>query len=90
MKNLTLKEIISNMNEALEGSDIQYLHGGKDEEGGMALSQLHRIIDISQQLSDSLKPETQLPAWIQSHITTAYENLTQVSSYLEPKMHGKK
>ena len=82
MRHLTLKEILANMKEA---ADTKYLHDDEDKEGGMAMGQLHRIMDISQQLSELLDPETQLPAWVQSHITTAYENLIQVQSYMEPK-----
>lgn len=86
MRNLTLKEIIANMNEA---SDTNLLHGGTDEEGGMALGQLSRIMQISQELSEIFESNTQLPAWVQSHITTAYENLVQVQSYIVPKANSR-
>lgn len=69
-----------------------FLHGYEDgepfdAEGDMAKFQLHRIKEISYMLCDMLEPEDQLPSWVQAHITTAYENLNQVLSYMEPKMH---
>jgi len=69
-----------------------FLHGyedghAQDAEGSMAKSQLHRVKEISCMLCDMLEEDDQLPAWVQAHITTAYENLNQVLSYMEPKMH---
>jgi len=69
-----------------------FLHGhedghANDAEGLMAKSQLHRVKEISIMLCDMLDNDDQLPAWVQAHVTTAYENLNQVLSYMEPKMH---
>lgn len=69
-----------------------FLHGYEsgephDAEGMMAKSQLHRVKEISYMLCDMMDEDDQLPAWVQAHITTAYENLNQVLSYMEPKMH---
>jgi len=69
-----------------------FLHGYEDgepfdAEGDMAKFQLHRIKEISYMLCDMLEADDQLPSWVQAHITTAYENLNQVLSYMEPKFH---
>lgn len=69
-----------------------FLHGDEDghaydAEGSMAKYQLHRVKEISYMLCDMLEEDDQLPAWVQAHVTTAYENLNQVFSYMEPKMH---
>jgi len=69
-----------------------FLHGHEDghahdAEGSMAKSQLHRVKEMSYMLCDMLDEDDQLPAWVQSHIAIAYENLNQVVSYMEPKFH---
>jgi len=64
-----------------------FLHGDEDEEGAMAKGQLHRIKEISYMICDMVEEDDQLPAWVQSHIAIAYENLNQVLSYMEPKYH---
>lgn len=69
-----------------------FLHGyedghAHDAEGSMAKSQLHRVKTMSDMLCDIIEEDDQLPSWVQSHIAIAYENLNQVVSYMEPKMH---
>lgn len=58
---------------------------GGDNEGGMAMSQLHRLNDITSMLLDMLSSGDQLPAWVQSKITRAYTDLNDVFGYLEPR-----
>lgn len=76
-----------------EDHDSNYfLHGYEenedfDAEGEMAKSQLHRVKEIVDILDQVIEDNDQLPAWVQSHIAIAYENLNQVMSYIEPKIH---
>ena len=71
-------------------SKTRFLHDGKnpDPEGAMARSRLHRIAEMVEDLHGMLTDEDQLPAWVQDHITSAHENLSQVYSYMEPRDHG--
>jgi hypothetical protein len=59
---------------------------GHDHEGDMAVSQLHRLNDITSMLLDMLGHDDQLPAWVQSKLTRAYTDLNDVFGYFEPKV----
>lgn len=61
-------------------------HGNEDHEGKMAMSQLHRLNDITSMLLDMLTQGDELPAWVQSKITRAYTDLNDVFGYLEPQV----
>jgi hypothetical protein len=58
---------------------------GEDHEGKMAMSQLHRLNDITSMLLDMLSSEDELPGWVQSKLTRAYTDLNDVFGYLEPQ-----
>lgn len=51
-------------------------------EGEMVMSQLKGIIAHAEQLHGILKPDTDLPEWVQSKITLAYDYLQTAADYM--------
>jgi LysM repeat protein len=52
-------------------------------EGDMAVSQLKSIISNSTDLLDMMKPETDLPEWVQSKITLAQDYIQTAADYMK-------
>jgi hypothetical protein len=71
-----LKAGDSTVNEASEYDD-------NDEEIIMAKGQLLKIADMAKDLADSMDDQDELEAWIQVKITTAYDQMDDVHSYVE-------
>ena len=59
-------------------------------EGEMAMSQLKGIIQHAKQLHDMLKPDTDLPEWVQSKITLAYDYMQTATDYMSTEMNESK
>ena len=57
--------------------------GEYDYEGDMAMSQLRSIMHNAQQINDMLKPDTNMPEWVQSKITLAADYISTCADYLE-------
>lgn len=57
--------------------------GEYDYEGDMAQSQLRSIMHNSQQIHDMLKPNTNMPEWVQSKITLAADYISTCADYLQ-------
>jgi hypothetical protein len=57
-----------------------------DYEGDMAMSQLKSIMVNAKRLHDKLKPDTNLPEWVQSKITLAQDYVQTASNYVETEM----
>lgn len=55
-------------------------------EGEMAMSQLKGIIQHAKQLHDMLEPDTDLPEWVQSKITLAYDYMQTAADYMSTEM----
>lgn len=55
-------------------------------EGEMVRSQLKGIMMNSKQLHDLLKPDTDLPEWVQSKITLAYDYIQTASDYMATEL----
>ena len=55
-------------------------------EGEMAMSQLKGIIQHAQELHDMLEPNTDLPEWVQSKITLAYDYMQTAADYMSTEM----
>lgn len=71
-----IKAIISKYDNKYE------IFEAEDHEVGMAMSQLEAIFKATQDLEDKIFKdggERNIPAWIQSHITSAYEYLKQAN-----------
>jgi hypothetical protein len=71
-----LKANESTVNEASEYDD-------NDEEVIMAKGQLLKIADMAKDLAASMDDQDELEAWIQVKITTAYDQMDDVHSYVE-------
>jgi hypothetical protein len=56
-------------------------------EGEMAMSQLKGIMQHAQQLHDMLEPDTDLPEWVQSKITLAYDYMQTATDYMATEMN---
>jgi hypothetical protein len=82
-----IKEEVSHMVGPMNDPS-RFLHGEEsggtptDDEGSMAKSQLFSMKDMAHEVCDLLQQGDQLPAWAQSHIAVAHENLRQVHGYL--------
>jgi len=55
-------------------------------EGEMVMSQLKGIISHSKQLHDMLEPDTDLPEWVQSKITLAYDYIQTAADYMATEL----
>ena len=55
-------------------------------EGEMAMSQLKGIMMHAKQLHDKLEPSTDLPEWVQSKITLAYDYIQTAADYMNTEM----
>lgn len=56
-------------------------------EGEMAMSQLKGVMMHAKQLHDMLAPDTDLPEWVQSKITLAYDYIQTASDYMSTEMN---
>jgi hypothetical protein len=88
------KEIVPNTTAARVKSAAEHLEFQHDPsatepqpEGGMTLSRLHHLMDMSGDMLRAIHPNDHLPPWVSDHITSAHENLSQVHSYIEPRSH---
>ena len=68
------------MNEAKDSREYGY-------EGEMVMSQLKGIMAHANQLNGMLKPDTDLPEWVQSKITLAYDYLQTAADYMSTEMN---
>jgi hypothetical protein len=59
-------------------------------EGEMVMSQLKGIMSHAQQLNGMLKPDTDLPEWVQSKITLAYDYMQTAADYMATEMKEEK
>jgi len=55
-------------------------------EGEMVMSQLKGVMMHTKQLHDMLEPETDLPEWVQSKITLAYDYMQTAADYMSTEM----
>lgn len=56
-------------------------------EGEMVMSQLKGIMQHAQSLHGMLKPNTDLPEWVQSKITLAYDYIQTATDYMSTEMN---
>lgn len=56
-------------------------------EGEMAMSQLKGIMNHAKQMHDMLEPSTDLPEWVQSKITLAYDYIQTAADYMATEMN---
>ena len=56
-------------------------------EGEMVMTQLKGIIRHSKQMHDMLEPDTDLPEWVQSKITLAFDYIQTATDYITTEMN---
>jgi hypothetical protein len=56
-------------------------------EGEMVMTQLKGIIRHSKQMYDMLEPDTDLPEWVQSKITLAFDYIQTATDYITTEMN---
>jgi len=61
--------------------------GHPDHEGEMAVTQLHRLTEMTSMLLNIIGEDDDLPGWIQYKITRAYNDINDAFGYLEAKSH---
>jgi len=71
---------MKNMSEAKDEQEYGY-------EGDMALNQLSTLIRCAEMIKDILKPDTDLPEWVQSKITLASDYIVTAADYLHSEMN---
>lgn len=59
-------------------------------EGEMVMSQLKGIMNHANQMHDMLKPDTDLPEWVQSKVTLAYDYMQTAADYMATEMNEEK
>ena len=73
------------------GKKPKSMKEAKDEkeygyEGDMALNQLKTLVRCAEMIEDMLKPDTDLPEWVQSKITLATDYIQTAADYLYSEM----
>jgi len=71
-----LREIIKEEVEAMSA----------DPEGSMGKSQMLKSKEYAEKITSVLDDDTQLPAWVQSKLTIASKNLSDVWHYIDGQM----
>jgi hypothetical protein len=71
---------MKNMSEEKDEQEYGY-------EGDMALNQLSTLIRCAEMIKDILKPDTDLPEWVQSKITLASDYIVTAADYLHSEMN---
>jgi hypothetical protein len=66
-------------NEAKDEQEYGY-------EGDMAMNQLSTLIRCAEMIKDTLKPDTDLPEWVQSKITLASDYIVTAADYLHSEL----
>jgi hypothetical protein len=56
-------------------------------EGEMVMSQLKGIMNHAEQMHNMLKPDTDLPEWVQSKVTLAYDYMQTAADYMATEMN---
>jgi NTP pyrophosphatase (non-canonical NTP hydrolase) len=71
----------------LKNESVEVTEGTEETDGSeevsMAKSQLLKVVDMAKDLANAMDDEDELEAWIQNKITTAYNQLDDVHSYVE-------
>jgi|GEM_PF-1914527 len=73
------------MHHDMEGHD--WNEGHPDHEGVMAVTQLHRIAEMAEMLLDMIGENDELEGWVQYKISRAYNDMSDMFSYIEYKHH---
>jgi hypothetical protein len=74
-----MKEEVEQIDEAKDPKEYGY-------EGDMAMNQLQTIMRHAEYLMDMMKPDTDLPEWVQSKITLAADYIQTSCDYMTSEM----
>jgi hypothetical protein len=75
------------MHPDLVGYGYDWNEGKPDHEGKMAVSQLHRINDMTMKLLDMIGEYDELPAWVQYKLGRSYDDMSDLFGYIESLSH---
>ena len=88
------KKLDKNHNGKLDSQDFKILRGKKKmqenheyEDGDMSITQLKQIKAHADWILEMLKPETDMPEWVQAKITLAADYLSTACDYLHVEMN---
>ena len=70
-----------------QGKGRDWNEGHPDHEGEMAVTQLHRLTEMTSMLLNIISEDDDLPGWIQYKITRAYNDINDAFGYIEAKSH---
>ena len=59
--------------------------GHPDHEGEMAVTQLHRIVEMASELLELVGEDDELPGWVQYKVRRAYTDLSDAHGCIEAK-----
>ena len=76
----TIREVVEQLSEAKDEREYGY-------EGDMAITQLKTICRNSENLLKMMKPDTDLPEWVQSKITKSEDYISTAHDYLASEMN---
>jgi hypothetical protein len=62
--------------------------GHPDHEGVMAVTQLHRVAEMAQEMFEIIGKNDEIPGWIQYKISRAYNDLNDAYGYIELEGHS--
>jgi hypothetical protein len=74
---------MKNMSEEKDEQEYGY-------EGDMALNQLKTLVRCAEMIEDMLKPDTDMPEWVQSKITLATDYIQTAADYMHSEMNEAK
>ena len=76
----------------VNAEEVEHLSEAKDEqeygyEGDMALNQLATLTRCAEMIKEMLKPDTDMPEWVQSKITLATDYIQTAADYMHSEMN---
>jgi len=88
-------QTMSKANKKFPMEEVEHIAEVKDEqeygyEGDMALNQLATLTRCAEMIKEILKPDTDMPEWVQSKITLATDYIQTAADYMHSEMNEAK
>jgi hypothetical protein len=88
-------QTMAKANKKFPMEEVEHIAEAKDEqeygyEGDMALNQLATLTRCAEMIKDMLKPDTDMPEWVQSKITLATDYIQTAADYMHSEMNEAK
>jgi len=88
-------QTMAKANKKFPMEEVEHIPEAKDEkeygyEGDMALNQLATLTRCAEMIKDMLKPDTDMPEWVQSKITLATDYIQTAADYMHSEMNEAK